>query len=301
LNMDNDQPMTIDEFKLAIQDAILDALSQFTTSQSSTGGNASSGSLVDLCDCMNKNTGKITQYLNVFFYQSIEIVKSLRELNGALTTVQTLILNQQQNTGTSSFPTNPPPGKGTPNWWSRFKGGLANAPVGNAAGTIQGGADLLSMIPKIGGAIGGVVAFGAMLFRGTQQLSEWGRSLHSANIQFAEFSGSMAVVQTESALRQALLSQERGERRAESAKGLAEANDQFSRALAPLEDAFSNGWNNVVGWLEKRVTPVLEWLNRRFGIDNEKVPKIVPISEALYALAKETIKDNEYGNYDAFK
>jgi hypothetical protein len=136
---------------------------------------------------------------------------------------------------------------------------------------------------------------------GAEQLKSWGDQLHQANIQFAEFSGSMAVVQAESAFRQAQLSQERGERRAPAAKELAQANDRFSRALAPLEDAVNNSWSKIVGWLENRLSPVIEWVNRRLGLDDkEEIGSVAP-SEFLYALAKENIKDSEYGNYDAFK
>jgi hypothetical protein len=290
------QDPSMDDLKQAIQDAILDALNAYA-SNTGNKSNSPSASFGDLCDCFTRNTSRIATILVEMYFQNNNLLRSFNALNGSILSLQGLGGNQNPN----PIPTGNNPAKTEPSWWDKLKTGASKLPVGNTAGTIQGGADILSKLPMVGGALGAVASFGASLWRGAEQLKSWGDQLHQANIQFAEFSGSMAVVQAESAFRQAQLSQERGERRAPAAKELAQANDRFSRALAPLEDAVNNSWSKIVGWLENRLSPVIEWVNRRLGLDDkEEIGSVAP-SEFLYALAKENIKDSEYGNYDAFK
>lgn len=109
-------------------------------------------------------------------------------------------------------------------------------------------------------------------------IRDWGEGLHKANLQFAEFSAGMAGVKARQELRDIILSQERGERRAGSAEQLAQAKNRLDRQLAPIEDAFANVMNKLgatvfrslsimidhLGILRETIFPfsgkILEWL-----------------------------------------
>jgi hypothetical protein len=154
-------------------------------------------------------------------------------------------------------------------------GGLLGPNVSGAAGEFgkgmaggqnfeQFGANLFAgighmgrMIPgKAGFAVQGFAKLGEVLMKSIERLKKWTENLHASNMRFAEFSSSMAMVQAEQEMRDIRLSQERGERRADSARYLAEARSRRERAFAPIEDAFANIQNVIGGFLENVLAAV---------------------------------------------
>lgn len=121
--------------------------------------------------------------------------------------------------------------------------------MGNIAGTIMGGP--VAALGKLG-----EVALGSV-----GKLQDWTKGLHDANMQFAEFSASMAEVQAEQTVRDIELSRERGERRAESAKYLAEGMSELNSTTAPIADLFANAKNYIGGALSQVTSTLLKPLS----------------------------------------
>lgn len=150
--------------------------------------------------------------------------------------------------------------------------GIGSERAGHIAGGIFGG------MGKIGDAFGtgtpldamnpvsAPIKFIAAIGEGVEKLRDWNDKLHEANMKFAEFSASMARVQAEQQMRDIQLSQERGERRAESAQRLAEARHRLNRNLAPIEDAFANLKNNLTADL---LGPLNRLIERLLGESGE--------------------------------
>lgn len=146
-----------------------------------------------------------------------------------------------------------------------------------------------------------VMLFGKALMEGVEKLRRWGDELHNANMKFAEFSASMARVDAQSELRQSLLAQERGERRANSAGRLAEARDSLDKAFAPLEDAWANLKAEVLSPIMEYTASGLEVLNKLFSIaswfknnkesdDDKQLEKLDSFNRLLEEIAKELRK-----------
>jgi len=112
----------------------------------------------------------------------------------------------------------------------------------------------------IAGAFAGPAGFTALISAGSEKLKQWTQHLHESNVQFAEFSGAMRQVQIESQIRQMQLSRIRGERRAPSARFLAEQKDALAKAMSPTEDFLADIKNYVVGDLAAILTGSFEML-----------------------------------------
>jgi hypothetical protein len=149
-------------------------------------------------------------------------------------------------------------------------------------GDIMGGlGKLASAIPVIGKPIEAMGKLGEVTFNAVGKLQHWTESLHSANMQFAEFSGSMAAVQAAQEARDIQLSHERGERRAKSAEYLAEGKSNLSENLAPIKDLVGNVTNYIGGALSNLgaviispITAISKLLQGEFtkkGTDSEPV------------------------------
>jgi hypothetical protein len=119
------------------------------------------------------------------------------------------------------------------------------------------------------GAIGSVAGIGAAmgipgagiaagLVEATNKLREWTNSLHNSNMQFAEFSSSMAQVQAQHEVRAIQLSQQTGEARAGSAKSLSEEIDKLNQNLAPMENAWANFKNEFGTVCLKTLNKIVE-------------------------------------------
>jgi hypothetical protein len=88
----------------------------------------------------------------------------------------------------------------------------------------------------------------AVLVESIDKLRDWNNSLHQANIQFADFSASMASVEAEQQARDIQLKRQQGDNRASSARDLAEAKSKLDRQLAPVEDAWAKLQNTLATW-----------------------------------------------------
>lgn len=109
----------------------------------------------------------------------------------------------------------------------------------------------------VGLTIGAVTKLGAGLAKSVEKLRDWNEGLHKANMAFAEFSGQMTTVQVEQQIRDMQLSRERGDRRADSARFLAESKSSLDRKFSVYEDAFAKVSNYTAGALSKITESVL--------------------------------------------
>lgn len=156
-------------------------------------------------------------------------------------------------------------------------------------GDLMGGAgEAAGHIPVIGKPIGAFLKLGETVIKSVDKLKQWNEQIHQGNMRFAEFSGAMASVQAQQEIRDIQLSQERGDRRAGTARLQAEQKHQMNKNLALLEDTWGNlknlgsaglnalgnklaeVTNNLTGWgdsLEK----FNELLNKMTGDDPEMV------------------------------
>lgn len=109
---------------------------------------------------------------------------------------------------------------------------------------------------------GAVLKFASGMSDAMGKVREWGDHLHEQNRTFAEFSGSMAAVMAQDDARRIWLQREQGERRAQSAKDLAEARFRLDATLAPLEDAFAKLKNQIVAGLSDSITNAIKKIDR---------------------------------------
>lgn len=161
-----------------------------------------------------------------------------------------------------------------------LKGAATSTRVGELGGHVMGavaGAATLLGQPEV--AI--VAEFGKAVFEAIDKLRDWGKALHDANMQFAEFSGAMAGVQARQEVRDIELGMERGERRAPIAEYLAQGRTQLERAITPWEDVIANLQAGIVGGISEDLATILEifsplaeglnrWLGRQVGGTEEE-------------------------------
>lgn len=146
---------------------------------------------------------------------------------------------------------------------------------GNALGAVS---SFAAMIPHPAGKAVAVIAkFGEALFKSVERLRDWNDRLHQADMRFAYVSASMARVQAEHEIRQIQLDQERGERRADTARSRTEASDRLNRTLARYEDMQANFQNKMVAKLLDFTNGVVTGLEKL-------LPK--PVQNALNAGAQ---------------
>jgi hypothetical protein len=146
------------------------------------------------------------------------------------------------------------------------------------------GAGMFDMAGKAASMVPGgeyaapVFKFGEALMESIEVVRKWADGLHQANMTFAEFSTSMAHVEAESEARRIRLSQERGERRAPSARRLAEARDKLDSKLAVWEDKWAS-------FKAELMTPLLEGM--ALAAESTK-----SIYDLLYGQQKEEVKQD---------
>ena len=113
------------------------------------------------------------------------------------------------------------------------------------------GSDSIQYLAKFGNAITDSV--------GT--VRRWADQMHYGNMQFAEYSASMALVQARQQVRDIFYEKERGDARSDTAERLAEARSRFRQSTAGLEDAISNFFNDKMSKFIDSASEVLEkWL-----------------------------------------
>jgi hypothetical protein len=123
--------------------------------------------------------------------------------------------------------------------------------------------------PHLGYVAEGLLRVGKAAFDAFQGIRDWSGGLHRANTEFAEFSAGMAQVKAHQEVRQIALDRERGERRAGTARELAESRDRLNRAIAPIEDAWGNLMNQLGTVINNSLTPVIEELANRLGLNGD--------------------------------
>lgn len=114
------------------------------------------------------------------------------------------------------------------------------------------GSDSIQYLAKFGNAITDSV--------GT--VRRWADQMHYGNMQFAEYSASMALVQARQQVRDIFYEKERGDARSDTAEQLAQARNRFRQATAGLEDMVSNFFNDK--------------MSRFIDTLSEKLEKILP-------------------------
>lgn len=186
--------------------------------------------------------------------------------------------------GYGSNPASPPGGGGgSGGGGGGSVGGMAGGSKRNVSGGTQGGLPGASgMGEALGGlgdaglksgnpyamAAGAVAKLGEAGFKAVERLKDFADKLHDSNMQFAEFSGSMANVAAEQRTRDIEFSRQRGERRAESARYLAEGKSKLAENFAGFGDAGANLQNWLGGLLTNafaKVTTPLGWIGDKLS------------------------------------
>ena len=127
-------------------------------------------------------------------------------------------------------------------------------PGANFGQTMQG---LFGGLSKLGVLLGpygiilwGIGKLGEVVTGASNKLSRWTEELHNSNMQFAEFSGSMAQVQAQQEVRDIQYSQRRGDAQADSARDLADARERWRRMTFALDTGLANFRNRMGTFLE---------------------------------------------------
>lgn len=128
---------------------------------------------------------------------------------------------------------------------------VKNDQVGGALGGMLGGVGNALMMSgnPFAMAGGAVLKFGEQTLKTIDAVREFAQGMHNANMGFAEFSASMAIVQADKEVRDIELSMKRGDRRAASAGYLAESMSRFDQQVTPITDALAGIANNATGVL----------------------------------------------------
>ena len=129
------------------------------------------------------------------------------------------------------------------------KGGVLDAASGVGGMASDTGGKLMQTGNPYAVAAGAVLKFGGEVAKMPGKLKEWGDHLHEQNRAFAQWSASMAAVIAIDDARRIQLERDQGERRAGTAKELADARFRLDSSLAPIEDAFANLKNSVIAKL----------------------------------------------------
>lgn len=119
-------------------------------------------------------------------------------------------------------------------------------------------------------AAGAIVKFATSMIEGVEKLRNWNEALHNSNRQFADFSGQMALVMAEDDARTIQLKREQGDRRAETARELAEAKSRLDRRVAPIEDWFANLKNKIGTTVSDVIVNTMDKLGIGAGPDGDR-------------------------------
>ncbi len=133
-------------------------------------------------------------------------------------------------------------------------GGGAGSFFGGAGSMVQGAGAFASAIPG-GQVIGTILQTAGAFLKAGEQVLKFGDALHETNMKFAEYSASMAFVQAEQQMRDIQLSQERGERRAGSARMLAGSRHRFNQRWAVVEDKLANTSGGIMSAIYELMNP----------------------------------------------
>ncbi len=125
--------------------------------------------------------------------------------------------------------------------------------AGDAAGAVGIGG--MAAVP----GAGPIGIFAEVTLKAADKLKEFSNQLHESNVQFKEFSGSMAAVAARQEARDIVMSMGKGEDRARSAEYLASGKNQLEQATAPIENTMANAQNMIGGVLDRAMAKFLEY------------------------------------------
>ncbi len=144
--------------------------------------------------------------------------------------------------------------------------------AGGAAKLLTAGEDNpLSWLAKMGQVAGDTI----------EKLRSWGEHLHNADMQFASVSGSMANVMAQQEVRQILLDQERGERRAESADKRERSMHELNKEMAIWEDAAKGWWDSIISPIADAATGAGKTIRGWFGDEEDRKEETHTMWDAL--------------------
>lgn len=136
---------------------------------------------------------------------------------------------------------------------------------GSIAGVFGGISKVAAMIP--GGQIfAGAMKFVEILVGSVDKVRKWVDNIHQSNMQFAEFSGSMAAVSAEQRAREIELKRGQGEMRSQSAQELADAKNDLDKTMAPIEDAVAILKNQIGTFLSQATRGGIELVKGLTGL-----------------------------------
>lgn len=156
--------------------------------------------------------------------------------------------------------------------WDNIKAGAGAAkrfvandsPFAAAGGALSGAGDaLMSSGNPYAMAGGALLKFVGTLTEGIDKLRAWNNKLHDQNMQFAEFSASMAQVQYEQEARDFQLKRQQGDARSQTAREQAEAKSELDQRLGGIEDIWANFQNGFSTGASKELS---RWL-KSIGIE----------------------------------
>lgn len=140
------------------------------------------------------------------------------------------------------------------------------------AAAFKGLGQLSKGIPGLDKVVEPVAKFGEVLFGTIDKIKAWGDKLHQADMQFAQFSASMAKVMAEKEIRDLGLNMQRGETRARAAQYREESASRRDNALAPTVDLFSNATSLIVGALNDGIAALMTPINNIYKLLGIKLP-----------------------------
>jgi len=112
------------------------------------------------------------------------------------------------------------------------------------------------------GTLSAPLKFGAAILESVEKVRKFTDEMHQANMQFAEFSGSMAAVQAQSEARDFERNRLSGDARSGSAGRLAEARGNLEDAARPIDDAWSNIKNDLTATFVNILSPIVEGVGK---------------------------------------
>lgn len=143
---------------------------------------------------------------------------------------------------------------------------------------VKGGEEMMrDTIPLVGGMMAdamkpleGLYSLPKAIVESVDKLRDWNDRLFQSNARFAEYSTGMSQVVAEQEVRQIQYEQDRGEKRADSARKQAEAKHRLEVAMAPIEDAFANLANKISAELSDFATGAARSVNKILQLDEDE-------------------------------
>ena len=171
----------------------------------------------------------------------------------------------------------------------------------NATGALGGGFTAMRAIGQKTGIPGldTIGKFGEKLTGAIDKLHDWTDALHQSNMQFAEYSHSMAQVQAEALQREVELNRSKGEARAGSARVLEEGRSSLDTNTSEIGNLAADLKNYIGGYMDVIVGECLKPINeackdiRRWLGKKDEDDKAVDTAEWMSEYGEKYYK--EYG------